>query len=196
MALRYELVSSTLRGMLDEAGRQAEADAARGRPRLAGQLDNLRLSLASAVGAAGGLADFCRPWIDEERAAPAPVPENHKGWRYERYTQYDSDPRPYWRVEYAEYPPHASGAYQGGDPDLHQFRNLEPVYTSSEAFAPENLPITDDMLRAFANATMPGAWDRAGEMDRESIREGLTKSLRAMLTATSVQPGAKPEERA
>lgn len=188
MALRYDLVSETLQGMLAEASRQAEADAGRGRPRLAGQLDNLRLCLATAVGAAKGLAAFCQDRIDEERAAAPAELTNHKGWCYQTYTQYDSDPRPYWSTTYAEYPPHPSAAYRGGEPELGQYRFLEPVFTSAQALSEANLAITDGMLRAFSDAAIPGAFDAASDQERQEIRQGLTKSLRALLAAARVQP--------
>lgn len=73
MALRYDLVSDTLRGMVQEIERQIAADTKRRRMQLVAHLADLRAALAQSLDASSSLASFCEPWIRKEKAREGSV---------------------------------------------------------------------------------------------------------------------------
>lgn len=88
----------------------------------------------------------CYPCITSSREAlPASTPPiaavaqpDHEGWRYEVWTQGQSDPQPNWEDEFSRNPPHSSGEHKGSGPPktIGAWRNLRPMYEGAAAAQP------------------------------------------------------------
>ena len=95
--------------------------------------------------------------------------ENHEGWRFEVWTQAQSDPQPGWEDEFAKYPPHERYEFKGvGKPAIGDWRNLRPLFASrEEAPAASGLPqgkptdamVEAGMRRMFDEKRYNASWD-------------------------------------